>query len=525
MAATARAGRAPALRTTHADTATLLRHPAAVEATAQVDIPGCLTERGRRTGIDHVAVTPVAGHLCINAFQAVSPFPAVDLLEVVQKQVQRRALKRAGPLGARGVMASRLQVVADSVEAIALADDLLRVHEAWVEVAMPCSGERFMLSAQDGKAPALVHTRRAEKESRMKPLRFVMAWLLFAGLAQAAPQYRVVELGAPPGVAGTYVYGLNNLGQAVGLAQDAVGTYAVAWSAGDYTMRRLPGAVQQGYASAINDAGVIVGSGTLALQQQAILWTVDGSVIGLGRLPGGLPQYSGSLAYGINSGGTLVGLTYIGGAQRIQKNGDFAYRWDAGAGMTPLPDLPRGLDNNGAYGINDGGDIVGYGSVVVERRNSIHAVLWSRDGSVRDLGTLGTTDTTIAFDINNAGQVVGRSAGRPMLWTAASGMKDLGLPPRATAAEAYAINDAGQCIGHWYDLASQVNGAFYWHADDGILDLADLVDPADPLRGKVLEKIDVSDINLHGVIIANIGGVVSPARAVLLVPSTPAKAR
>lgn len=353
----------------------------------------------------------------------------------------------------------------------------------------------------------------------MKTLRLALAGLLFMSLAHAAPSYRVVELGVPAGAIGTYVYGINNLGQAVGLAQDANSEiYAVAWSAGDHQVRRLPGNIQSGSATAINDAGAIVGSGTLNLKPQAILWGTDGSVTGLGRLPGGLPQYSGSLGYAINNRGTVVGLTYIGGAERWRKNGDFAFRWDAATGMLPLPDLPRGLDNNGAYGINDAGDIVGYGSVVVARRNSIHAMLVASDGSVRDLGSLGENDTTIAFDINNLGQVVGRSAGLPMSWTAAGGMRSLGLPPRASAAEALAINDAGQCIGYWYHSADQVNGGFYWHADDGIVDIVELVDPADPLRAKVLEKIDVGDINAQGVVIANIGGVTSPARAALLVP-------
>jgi probable HAF family extracellular repeat protein len=65
-----------------------------------------------------------------------------------------------------------------------------------------------------------------------------------------------------------------------------------------------------------------------------------------------------------------------------------------------------------------------------------------------------------ARDINNAGQVVGRSGGRPVLWEFIDGVAtitDLGLPgPGTEIAVATAINDAGQIVG----IASAQEGKY-----------------------------------------------------------------
>ncbi len=82
---------------------------------------------------------------------------------------------------------------------------------------------------------------------------------------------------------------------------------------------------------------------------------------------------------------------------------------------------------------------------------------------MRDLGALGGSldlSQSIAYDINNVGQVVGESFNRfsreltrAFLWTANSGMQYIGgLEPRTGSGIAYAINDAGQVVGQsWTD--------------------------------------------------------------------------
>ena len=80
-------------------------------------------------------MTSIAGHFCIDAFKAVSPVPAIDLLEVVKLEVGRRGLNKVGRLGTRVVMESGFYGVLEGVEVVAPAAALLDVHEAYVSMA------------------------------------------------------------------------------------------------------------------------------------------------------------------------------------------------------------------------------------------------------------------------------------------------------------------------------------------------------------------------------------------------------
>lgn len=135
IAAAASAGKDLELTMAHADTPTLLRHQAQGDARAQVDIYRRLTERLQLAGVERVAVTSIAGHFCIDAFKAVSPVPAIDLLETIRLEVRRRGLKRVGLLGTRVVMESRFYGVLEGVEVVAPGSDLTQVHDAYVAMA------------------------------------------------------------------------------------------------------------------------------------------------------------------------------------------------------------------------------------------------------------------------------------------------------------------------------------------------------------------------------------------------------
>ncbi|ANH67396.1 aspartate/glutamate racemase family protein [Mitsuaria sp. 7] len=149
IAAAARAGVALELTMSHADVSTLLRHQAAGDVQAQVEVYLRLAERLARAGAQQIAVTSIAGHFCIDAFKAVSPRPVIDLLQVMRADLQARGLQRVGLLGTRGVMASRFYGVLDGVDVIAPVDDLLDVHEAYAAmasagIATPAQREVFM---------------------------------------------------------------------------------------------------------------------------------------------------------------------------------------------------------------------------------------------------------------------------------------------------------------------------------------------------------------------------------------------
>ena len=231
-------------------------------------------------------------------------------------------------------------------------------------------------------------------------------------------------------------------------------------------------------AEAINDAGHVVG----AQGARAVLWTPAGGVQDLGTLGG--PT---SVAYAINAADQVVGAsTTATGAQH-------AFLWTPGHGMQDLGTLPGGVASK-AYGINDKGQVVGQSlhPPIPPRQEPVsHAFLWTPGVGMQDLGTLSPDLTSsIAYDINNAGQVVGRGfpaerrnlpptdpeyLSRAFLWAPGNGMQDLGDLGGGYSV-AYAINDAGQVVGRsWLDRSVFEYGvlysAFLWTSDEGMRSL------------------------------------------------------
>jgi probable HAF family extracellular repeat protein len=172
---------------------------------------------------------------------------------------------------------------------------------------------------------------------------------------------------------------------------------------------------------------------------------------------------SSSIAWAINANGDVVGWS-TGPA------GTRAFVFTTAGGMTALPGLPL-RPRTIARDINDAGDIVG--SANAGGVDLGHAVLW-KNGSVMDLGTLGTGSYSEAWGINNLGQVVGWSytnggsfGVHAFLYTG----KLVDLTPTSDTAYATDINDAGQVTG--YKTALGGYHAFRWQGgafvDFGVL--------------------------------------------------------
>jgi probable HAF family extracellular repeat protein len=113
---------------------------------------------------------------------------------------------------------------------------------------------------------------------------------------------------------------------------------------------------------------------------------------------------------------------------------------------------------------------------------------------VTDLGTFGTVQSAQAFELNDAGQVVGYAAGRAFLWQ--NGAKtDLGTlgGPSATA---NALNEVGQIVGHSTFATGSPSRAVRWN-DGAITNLTpDLAST---------ESSSATGINESGQIVGNIG--------------------
>jgi probable HAF family extracellular repeat protein len=148
-----------------------------------------------------------------------------------------------------------------------------------------------------------------------------------------------------------------------------------------------------------------------------------------------------------------------------------------------LPLLPG--DTVGmALGLNDLGQAVGTtgtcaNTIIAPLLGGPHAVLWDIDGSVHNLGNLGGTinntllaSGTVAFSINNRGQVTGQSdlpgdqIFHPSLWTRQTGMVDLGVLDGDAVGAGLSLNNWGDVVGASITAPGPAGGnsrAFLWH--------------------------------------------------------------
>jgi len=209
-----------------------------------------------------------------------------------------------------------------------------------------------------------------------------------------------------------------------------------------------------GAANGINNQGQIVGEVVDPQQtntNQAVLWdTQFDNPKPLGTEPG-LDYFIGSDANDINEAGTIVGTYYGPGPGRA------AALWTAGTNQLML--FADRIDNvSVANAINDAAapQIVGSFGYGYEYGAEMHAYSYSTGTSQwTDLGTSGVQ--SVAYDINNWGDIVGASAGRATVWTAFMSTVRLDDPQISPAysegwdlIEARGINDAGQIVGWGY---------------------------------------------------------------------------
>ena len=303
-----------------------------------------------------------------------------------------------------------------------------------------------------------------------------LLWGLGLALAGAtapadAALFQLVELQSP-GTGSASANAINNRGQAVGVATSDDGvTHALLWSGG---AARDLGMWNGGSVTptAINDAGEVVGfanapgDGTHALMWKGSGWS------DLGR----------GYAQGINAGGQIVGF------------GDRAFLWSRATTVV--------LGNGVAAGINDQGTVVGYRSTST---GVPIAVTWSQ-GVASDLER-----NAAAYSINGTGDIVGESRTangmyQATMWTA-HGKTLLGSIEPGQHSVAFDINDAGQVVGYG-------NGATLWTGQEQV-DLSAVL--ANPPGGQ-FRLLLAAGINNSGQIVVTGVDANNYIRAYLLTP-------
>lgn len=291
----------------------------------------------------------------------------------------------------------------------------------------------------------------------------VVLTLCLASVVCAAPDlYTMTDLG--PGLG----YGINSRGDVVGLnpythdtfvipcggtatslgqisldtadindAGHVIGSYpdtywedaSSAWILLGESLLRL---TDPGYSRAweMNNQDQVVGRFGTGSGLHAFVWSALGGMVDLGTLGG-----SGSVAYGLNDAGEVVGMAMD--AEDMPR----MFRWTPNTGMVDL-----GATMGIAYDLNEVGQIVAFGSTPAGYGTVIY-----QNGTFQRLPTPNFTPRRI----NNAGVVIGTiSLTTPMVWDAVHGTRrmnniiDPATNPGIVVRELCDINDRGDIVGY-----------------------------------------------------------------------------
>jgi len=255
----------------------------------------------------------------------------------------------------------------------------------------------------------------------------------------------------PPGDAQSTATSVNQAEGIAGIAATTVGGYSlpVQWAPGGWSPSYLDrkGGIWGGVWH-ISEAAEIVGQ----------VGDVSGSYVAIwqGNSLTAIPGFGGNSgsAFDVNGAGVVVGTSRYYGSDQ-----DRAFVWTAPGPMIQLPD--SGNSQSRPWAINDAGVIVG---TVWSSANGTRAVRWlppaTTGGSytMEDLGLF----NSIAYDINNAGEIVGQyqsgSNLRAFYWIDGR-LKD--LPNLASNSGARAINENGDVVG-WSRLPNNYLHAVLW---------------------------------------------------------------
>ena len=238
----------------------------------------------------------------------------------------------------------------------------------------------------------------------------------------------------PGGGRNANAFGINDLGQLVGFAENGVRDStcasatpfqvfrfeAVMWEPNG-EVRELSPLTTKGdtvaFAMGMNDLGQAVGSsGTCATQGlppanvtglHAVLWERDGSPTYLGTL-GDAAHTAFNVASSINNRGEVVGTS------QFTDGTIHTFLWTRDTGMQDLEPLPGAFATIAGCcrNINDRGDVDGF----AVDGNGLHAVVWIHK-QIKDLNTLIPSDSPLylltADSINNSGEIVGQACVLP----------------------------------------------------------------------------------------------------------------
>lgn len=321
----------------------------------------------------------------------------------------------------------------------------------------------------------------------------VLGVLGMAHQATASPVYKCERLKESDRAHGHYyASAINDAGEIVG---DAMSYLAIKWSERQAQVLEKETFAMGTRVNAINNTGVAVGTSVIDGPHPegpiAFKWQADGS---LERLA----QYGEerTFANDINDLGVVVGSVY---ADELSQ----ATLWN-GSKRTALPALEAGKS---AYAnqLNNRDVVVGVATKTVDGLEVERAVRWHK-GKARDLGALQGMNSSQAYSVNDSGLIVGSSwnsgasgSPTPVAWVGGV----IQAMDKGDGSHGYAVgvNRGGEVIGYTAAL-----GPAYWaDVNAAPLKIADLISADKPCRGPDGQAVDlqgVDGINARGAMAA-----------------------
>lgn len=262
----------------------------------------------------------------------------------------------------------------------------------------------------------------------------------------ALPQYSIIDIGVvSPTDGASQGFRVSPNGIATGRSVGSP-TRAFSWTqlGGIQGLPNLASPARNfGVGNGVNDAGVVVGTGsTTAFGSSPLPLMWSGGVVSQLPLPAGQTLgrandvNGANVAVGsVNAGSLEAGVVYSGGTATV---------------ITAL--TPAGCFLRTAYGINDGGRICGFGIDPNNAARNVGFLYELATNTASEVGALPGMNGAIAFDVSPAGHVVGSSmlnqgSGLPFIWTPGGGMQPIPLPAGTSQGSARGVNSSGWAVG------------------------------------------------------------------------------
>ncbi len=276
----------------------------------------------------------------------------------------------------------------------------------------------------------------------------MIALVLITGAASSAvatPQYdTIIDLGIiDPGDFGSQAFRVSSGGIATGRTL-GVSNQAFSWSqlGGTVPLPNFPSRAY-GVGNGVNDSGMVVGTGAATAwgaNPLPLVW--QNGVVSQLPLPAGQSlgrandvNASGVAVGSVNGGSLEAGVIYSGGSASI---------------ITAT--TGTGCFIRTAFSINNAGRVVGFGIDPNSAARNVGFIYDSASGTAFEVGALTGHNGALAFDVSEAGHVVGSSmlyqgSGLPFIWTDLDGISEIPLPAGTSQGSARGVNSSGWAVG------------------------------------------------------------------------------